>query len=351
MKKGLKHFILLSLLAASPVFIVLALYLVQDPFRVVKPYNGYAYTPGDTVTLAVNLGYISTESHRYYIDKQDFNSYIMGSSLANYYRIQDWLPYLPANAHAVHYNAARESLQGLLNKLKYLSRHGYALEHVLLIIENQMFSRWPIDQDILYVQHPDVAPNVGWWQFHQLYFNAFKKTDYILYSLAPNMMTQRMLDKQYATTDIPDRIEPLNESYYAWADSLIMHNPDGYYTPDHLSRYHTPIPMMPAPNLIDSYSRGLLQQIAQLLQQDSVDYHIIIPPVYHQPPISNNDLQELYDLFIKNRVHDYSHDAQMMSSLRYYYDGGHLAAPYCATLIDSAYHEAQLSQALQFNNH
>ena len=46
---GMKRFVLLTLVALLPVMAVVALYLVRDPFHVVKPYRGKIYNPGDTI--------------------------------------------------------------------------------------------------------------------------------------------------------------------------------------------------------------------------------------------------------------------------------------------------------------
>ena len=74
-----------------------------------------------------------------------------------------------------------------------------------------------------------------------------------------------MLDKGYATTDIPDRIEPINESYYRWADSIIAVNPDEFFTPEHLARYDQPIRKMPFYDKITPAVHELLTGIASAL--------------------------------------------------------------------------------------
>ena len=57
--KGMKRFVLLSLLALLPALLLVAFYLFKDPFHVVKPYKGQVYNPGDTITLTINWGYIT----------------------------------------------------------------------------------------------------------------------------------------------------------------------------------------------------------------------------------------------------------------------------------------------------
>ena len=285
-----------------------------------RPYDGNAPASTDSVQLTVNTCYVSTEAFRFFEPSRHFDSFIFGSSLSGYYRIKDWATHLPADASPFHFNASRETLHGILNKLNYLERCGVTVKHALIVMEDEMLKRMPLDGDVLYVQHPLTAPNVSWWK------------------LWPSpATTQLVLDKGYATTDIPDRIEPINESYYRWADSVIAVNPDEFFTPEHLARYDQPMRQMPYPDKITPGVNELLTSIADMLKRHNTDYQIIIPPHYAWEAISSNDLYMLEQIFGMERVHDYSHDPKMGTSLRYYYDDGHLIAQECARLMDSAY--------------
>jgi hypothetical protein len=342
-KHGMKRFVLLSLLALLPVLLMVAIYIIRDPFHVIKPYNGSINNTADTVQLTVNTGYFSTEAFKYFEPTRHYDSFIMGSSLSGYYRIQDWVRHLPDSVSAFHFNASRETLIGIRNKLNYLVANGATIKHVLIVMEDEMLKRQPIDQDVLFVQHPQTASNVSWWEFHQLYFNAFRHPELAAYTIWPNATTTRLaLEKGYATTDIPDRIEELNEGYYGWADSIIDCNPEAFFTPEHLARYAQPMRLMPCPDKITPMVESLLNDIATILRNQGTDYQIIIPPHYAWEPISSHDLYMLELIFGQQRVHDYSHDPEMGTDLHYYYDDGHLISRECARLMDSAYHAASL---------
>ena len=333
----MKRFVLLSLLALLPALLVVAFYLIKDPFHVVKPYQGKVYDECDTLSLTINWGHVTIESFKYFDPQEHFDSFIFGSSLSGYYRIQDWRRHLPADARPFHFNATRETLHGILDKLRYLTAHGTHIRHALLIIEDEMLQRRPLDADVLYVRHPQTTGDVSWWKFHQMFFNTYRHPDIIAYLICPEAMTRRVLDKGYATTDITTRIEPLNEGYYRWADSVIAVNPDVYYTPQHIARYRHNMKCMPCPSKITAEVEDLLRGIADVLDQQGADYHIIIPPHYATEAISSSDLYQMEAIFGAARVHDYSHDAAMGSDLHYYYDDGHLIAQECARLMDSAY--------------
>ncbi len=339
---GMKRFVLLTLLALSPVLLLVAFYVAKDPFHVVKSYKGQVYNPGDTISLTINWGHVTVESYKYFDPQGHFDSFIFGSSLSGYYRIKDWAPYLPADARPFHFNASRETLYGILNKLKWLAGRGVAIKNALIIMEDEMLMRRPLDSDVLFVQHPSTAREVSWWKFHQLYFNAFRRPEIVAYLLCPGPMTQRILDEGYATTDITNRIEPINEGYYAWADSVIAVNPDEFFTPEHVKRYSLPLKELPCPEKINFTVSALLAEIHHLLESQGTDYHIIIPPHYGYEAIDSRDLFKLERIFGQSRVHDYSHDPKLGTDLHYYYDDGHLIAQECARLIDSAYNDVSL---------
>lgn len=338
----MKRFVTLTLLALLPALLLVALYVTRDPFHVVKPYQGRIYEPGDTVSLTINWGYVTIESYKYYDPEGRFDSFIFGSSLSGYYRIQDWQRQLPPSARPFHFNASRETLYGILNKLKFLRSRGVKINHALLIIEDEMLMRRPLDEDVLFVQHPQTAPEVSWWKFHQLYFNAYRQPELVAYLLCPGPMTSRALDKGYITTDITTRIEPINEGYYRQADSLIATNPSAFFTPEHIANYTRPVKELPCQDKITHPVEAVLNAIATILRQQGADYHIIIPPHYGYEAISSSDLYQMELIFGPDRVHDYSHDPLLGTDLHYYYDEGHLIAHECGRLIDSAYHAVTL---------
>lgn len=334
----MKRFVLRSLVALLPVLLLLALYVIKDPFHVLRPADGLDNNGVDTVALTVNTGFQSVEVFRLFNSQRHYDAFIFGSSLSGYYRVGDWMEHLPADASAMHFNASRETLHGILNKLNFLASRGVNVAHALIVMEDEMLQRKPLDGDVLYVQHPLTTPKVSWWEFHQLYFNAFRHPELVAFTAWPSPLTASLaLEDGYATTDIADRIVPLNESYYGWADSLIAVHPDAFFTPDHMARFTHPMRQQPCPDKVTPAVEELLQEIARRLRDLQTDYQIIIPPHYASEAISTADLYRLECIFGLERVHDYSHDAAMGGDLHYYYDDGHLIADACARLMDSAY--------------
>jgi len=338
----MKRFVLRCLVALLPVIALVAFYIIRDPFHVVKPYNGQVYAPGDTIALTTNWGYVTVESYKRFNPEGQFDSFIFGSSLSGYYLIKDWKRHLPADARPFHFNASRETLIGILNKLYYLAHRKVKINNALVVMEDEMLMRRPLDNDVLFVQHPQTAGEVSWWKFHQMFFNAYRRPELVAYLLCPGPMVDRVLEDGYASTDVPDRDESINEGYYAWADSIIAVDPDSYFTPEHIAKYQRPLKEYPCIDKVTPEVESLLRQIADVLISMKADYHIIIPPHYGYEAISSHDLYVVESIFGAERVHDFSHDPERGSNIRYYYDDGHLIAAECAHLMDSAYNMVSL---------
>ena len=81
-QKGIKKFILRVVLAASPLALFLALYVVLDPFGVVHRYDGVSVEAGDSLERIPNKRYVAVEGLKYHGLERHYDSFIFGSSLS-----------------------------------------------------------------------------------------------------------------------------------------------------------------------------------------------------------------------------------------------------------------------------
>lgn len=348
---NIAKFIAKTLLAALPVAAVMAWYAIADPFHVLHRYPGHITSNGD-IALTINYGYISTESFDHYNPSKHYDSFIFGSSMSQYYHAACWKAHLPAGASVCHYDASMETIDGIINKIRYINRHGTRVRHALIVIEEAMLHRWPQDGNALYAQHYATTPACDYLRFQSLYFGIFRNPEFIKYTLNPRRYAREMVDKHFATSDIQDRIEDINESYYAHFDSLIAHAPGQYFTPERMARRtFAPMPMPYAP-AISGEMAARVRTLAQLLQANGTDYIVIIPPRYHRRPIAESDLFALQCALGNSRVFDFSHDSRLSNDPEAYYDNeAHLTAAKCAQLLDSCYKMREYALESPFARH
>lgn len=336
-EKPLRRFILRSLLAAMPVFIVVALYIGSDPYSVVRGYRE-PYGPSDTLAVNYNAGYVSIETYKRYNATRRFNAFILGSSMSQNYKAEWWKAHLPADASVCHLDASMESVEGIKNKLLFLERDGAPVRYALVVMEEEMFHRSPRDNEHLFAQHPATTSAASWIPFQLTFFKAFKRPEFVAYAIAPKRFTHLMDEAGILMGNLPCRIEEINENYYARFDSLIAANPDEFFTPQRLANRRfreLPRPLAPA---IDAERLAQLQEMKALFERQHTQYVIIIPPRYQRVPLHCLDRAALEDVFGSERVFDFSTYKEMSDDPRCYYDNpAHLISSKCKMLLDSVY--------------
>ena len=339
MKPGIKKFILRSLLALAPVAAYVGLYAALDPFKINRPYNGVSVAPGDSLERIPNKRYVAIEGLKYYNDRYHYDSFIFGSSISNNFTVEAWKRHLPPDASVYHFTAGANTLTGIRDELRYLIDHGIPVRHALLIMEDEMFQRQPRLNEMPYMPHPDVSSQVSWLHFHFVHFNAFRDPYMLLYNLVSWPWVGQQLVMDGKMVSVPSgRDEVHNEDSSLGLDSIIISNPNNYY-------FNMPwlIEMQPQPKpmqlSIDSSNEPVLREIAELLNNNHIDYVIIVPPRFRSQPMSAIDHAALCEIMGSDHVNDFSGDSSLIHDLHSYYDGVHILTYRCTEMIDSCYNK------------
>lgn len=338
MEGSIKKFILRSLLAALPVFLLVALYAWRDPFHVVHPVT--RSTAGqDSVQAGNNAGFVAVETYFTHNDERHFDSFIFGSSMSQNYKAQYWKPYLNDSASILHFDASAETLEGIINKMHLLNNNGSTIKNALIVIEADMLGRQPLDDNLLYIQHPLASGWKNWFRFHTIYFNAFKNLTQVKYALCPSMFAREMQSKGMISDEKGSRIDAINEVFYATTDSLIANDPSKFFTPQRMAtRKHTFYPAPSKPG-IDDAVEAQLREIKAILDNNGTSYLILIPPCNVKPHLTWADLWIMKSIFGQNEVQDLSSHPQFINNEHFYYDQQcHLISAKCKEVLDSAYY-------------
>lgn len=322
------------MLALVPVMLFIALYAVRDPFHVVHPV-GKDKNGCDSVMAGNNAGFTSVETYLLHNKERNFDSFIFGSSMSQNYKASYWKPYLDSTASILHFDASSESLTGVINKMRFLNDHGSRIKNALIVFDVAMLGgRTPREHDILYIQHPATSGAINWFNFHSLFFNAYRHAGPVaIIRNSPIIKGEEMVDGH-----ISDRIEPINEKYYGYIDSLIAHDPDRFFTTKRLEGRTHPINTKPIGYAINEEVEKQLLSIKQILDQNKTNYIILVPPCNAMTHLKAQDLWELKAIFGEDKVHDFSSAPGYTLNERLYYDrNGHLISAQCKILLDSAY--------------
>jgi len=334
--KGMKKFVARSLLALLPVVAYVVLYLVLDPFRVVHRYDGVSIAPGDTIERMPNKRYVAVEGLKYYNPTHHYDAFIFGSSISSNFTAAAWKRHLPDSARVYHFTAGAETLSGIRDELKYLVDNGYNVRHALFIMEEEMFRRPRRYEEMPFVPHYDVSPVITRLHFHRVHFNAFRDPYMFAYQLMPSLTVDRLLADGKIMTVPSGRDEVTNEDSSYALDTLIQRHSREFYA-DLPWLKDMPIVPYPMPLSIDADAEASLRDIARLLQDNGIDYLVIVPPRYMSQPLSLIDRGLLCDIMGKDKVNDFSNDSTLIHDMYSYYDGIHILTHRCSELIDRSY--------------
>ena len=341
-KRDFLRFILRVMAACTPFALLLALYLVRDPFGVVHRYDGVSVHPGDTLERIPNKRYVAVEGLKFHGAERGYDSFIFGSSLSTNFTAAAWGGHLPDTSFVYHFTAGGEPLVGIRDELRYLYGTGARVSHVLLVIEEEMYRRPTRYGELPYVPHYDVSPDVSWIDFHLVHFNAFRDPELFLYSLWPSLTADKLVpDGKMQPVPVSGHDELANEDRNDAKDSLLLTDPDAYFADVPWLVEMQPLPN-PMPLVIEGDAERLLREIADMLHGHGTDYLVIVPPRFRTQGLLPLDRALLCEIMGERRVHDFSSDSVLVHDLHSYYDGMHILIHRCTQLIDRSYREQEL---------
>ena len=333
-----KRFILRTMLATLPVWAVVAIYVAADPFNVLRFDSRKSEAHA---AAGRNMGVVTINTFLNNNERRLYDSFIFGSSMSQNFRAEEWAKYLPSGSSVLHADATMETIDGIVDKIRFFNSRGTKVANALIVIEEEMLRRSPLDDDILHVRPPSITSEVSALHFHTLFFNAYKNPTVIGYCLMPKRFKAKMEAEGIITTDPSERIDSLNEYRYNKFDSLIAVNPDAFYTGERLRAFEANADVMPQPynSVITERLVEKLKELRTLLKSNDTKYVVIIPPRYKRRTLSGGDLLALREILGEDNVKDYSHDALSRNPRAYYDKTAHLTAANCTALLKMAYSE------------
>ena len=168
--KDLLGYIKKVLVFLVPFFVLLAAYIVIDPFMVIFKYKDF----NRRSCIPKNRDYVSSEVYMMNRETEKYNSFIFGSSTALFVRPSTWMSYLPDKAKVFSFDASRENIIGIWSKIKYIDHMNDPIENAVFVIDyNYAFDKLDME-NVLFVKHPRIFHS-SWYKFQ--YKNLLKIFD------------------------------------------------------------------------------------------------------------------------------------------------------------------------------
>jgi hypothetical protein len=320
----MKKFIKTILLFLIPFLILLAYYIVLDPFMVIKKYDKF-YDSDSKGWVGLNRDYISTTTFDNNYRKRQYNSFIFGNSRSLFYQVSDWKNHLTANSNCYHFDASRESLYGLYKKVKYIDSKNLKIKNALVILDYVTLSQEKPKAGHLYIISPLLENYSNILLFHLEFLKAFLSPKFLFAyfdfrisgKVKPYMKKGDLIDDRPMKYDIT-----WNEIRFDVFEDLISKGK--YYNEERMKSFIKKDTLQTiSPVAITEKQKKILKEILDVFHKHKTDYKIIISPQYNQVKLNTRDLYFLIQLFGEKNVYDFSGKNKFTIDYHDYYERSH----------------------------
>ena len=150
-KKNISTFYIKCLLLSLPFIALIVLYILKDPFMVVRKYHDY-----DHPEVCESEGTVGWFKYKMLRNKMHYDSFIMGTSCTKAFNTQEWNKYIHAHPYRLFSNA--EGLADLYIKLKALDKQpGQKIENLLIVCEKDFFVKTGVQRGMIHAMPPEVS--------------------------------------------------------------------------------------------------------------------------------------------------------------------------------------------------
>lgn len=166
-KKTLSRLYIKTLLLAIPFIGLTIVYIVNDPFMVIRSHEDYDHP----VVKVQNQGYIAWQKYKKYRNLKHYDSFIMGASCSMAFQSEDWLKHIKGSPFRLFSN--NESLGDLELKLRALEKQpGQKINNVLIVTDPRLLGIVDIQEEIPNIMPSEVS-GCSTYYIQKLFFCGF----------------------------------------------------------------------------------------------------------------------------------------------------------------------------------
>ena len=337
-RHGLRRYLRRILLFFTPLFLVLALYFVLDPFKVLRGHENH-YVSGTPDYVVLNRSHVSTEAFLRGNPRHRYDSFIFGNSRSLFFRAADWRRHIGDDASVFHFDGSDESLFTLHRKVKFLAETKVPMSHALLVVDHSLLY-WAEERPGHLIATP---PRLMQWSnllaFHGSFLLSYLDPRFLLayydFTLF-GTFRDYMRDHNVLNAE-PMTYDPVtNEISYPQFDRAI--EAGTYYTPPRMKalRRVAKAPALHHPCLGAEHIR-LLRELRRWFAAGGTDVRVIVSPLYNRRRLNEKDVAILKSVFGEDRVFYFSGENHVTADYLNYYEASHDRPCTAAALMDSVY--------------
>lgn len=326
-------------LYASPFIVLFIVYLLADPFKVIRDYRSF-YVSGYPSYITLNKDYVSTTTFDNYYSKNNYNSFILGDSRSIFYEINDWKQHLDKSDNCFHFDASGENLYGIYKKVEYLDRKVSNIDNVLLLLSYGTLSGIKPKKGHLVINAPQLENGRNFFEFHLEFFKVFLNPRFLFAYFDFNLFGQirNYMKSGYLLDDRPLVYElSSNEIRFEYFEAMINKDEGLYYGPRKHIFYERTGKIKYSPICIHAKHKMYLEEIKNIFCKHKTNYKIIISPLYDQVGLNKDDVKYLCEIFGTENVFDFSGINEFTNNYKNYYEDSHYRPHVARKIIEEIY--------------
>ena len=318
-----------AFLFTLPFWIIIAIYLHDDPFMVLKKYRTY---DSDVVLNEEHVGWFIYKNNR---DSIRFNSFILGNSCTMAFLCHDWEKHLDNGDRAVRLFGNAESLKAILLKLQALEREDAEIKNVLIILDKSSLSKINLQSGFNHILPAEISGK-SYFSTQSEFLQAFIMPDflfpYLKYRITGRVSSDMKFMNPYGRVRNFMNNDAINPR-----DWMIKQEGESYWTSRKEEFPERDKQLVVAERAIYQPQLALLKEIADLLYRHNTLLRIIISPDYNQKKLNPSDTEMLNKVFGHECVFDFSGINKYTEDYHFYYEQGHYRPVLGNLLLDSIY--------------
>jgi hypothetical protein len=335
-RKGPARLFIRVLLLGAPLIVLVALYVVLDPFEVLWPRQSH-YGPSHLVPL--DRDFVSTEYYLHNPRRSQLDSFIFGNSRSIFYRTFEWARYVHTAA-PYHFDASGETLFGIWTKVRFLHKDGRKFRNALIIMDAETLRVTEDSPGHLLRKDPRVA-GTSVPAFHYEFFTAFFYPEffgrYLAYRLTGSVHPWLGDTFQEGPREVRQMPET-NDIFPVGMDRRIQTEGEAFFV-ELAKKYPRDLSRRPPPSAptIAARQTAMLSEIHSILANDGADVRIVINPLYDRVPLNPDDVAALRNIFGAGRVFDFSGANAFTNDVHHYYEQSHYRVEVARQILEIVY--------------
>ena len=304
--------------------LLLILYLLLDPFKVVKTYNSFSDS-GNEAHVTLNRDYVSTQTFIKNYPKYKYNSFIFGNSRSGFFEIDSWKKYIHTD-QCFHFDANKENLLGIYRKFVFLNKNNIKIDNALIILDYETLMQVIESDEYLFQADPKLSGK-SILAFHLEFFKTFISSEFLLPYLdfRISKKAKKYMIGKHILNDFPvDYDDKYNEMRFRYFENMITETEGSFYTKERMKLFYDRVKFQKrSPAIISTVQEKMLLVIAEILRKNNAAYKIVYNPLYDQMKLSQADSISLSRIFGEKNVYDFSGINNLTNDYHNYYEQYH----------------------------